>query len=229
MLCQLSYQGTKATQIIAAASWFVKGHRRRTHEKFLKVTEIAFHDTCRATLVVEMLETEAFTTEGRPHIPRILFKLLPQMATQHCTNDDGLSFRREAQATEIPHLFEHLIIEIQNQVRRGIGVPLCGETSWNWTVDPRGLFYVTVDYDNEMVALGAIRLAENVINSLDSRDLVRIEALNINREISRLREIAKISRRFNSVSRLPSLVPIALGSNEVEGCEMSGDREEEGL
>ena len=160
-----------------------------------------------------MLETEAFTTEGRPHIPRILFKLLPQMATQHCFNDDGLSFRREAQATEIPHLFEHLIIEIQDQVRRGIGAPLSGETSWNWTVDPRGLFYVTVDYDNEMVALGAIRLAESVINALDSRDLVRIEAINISREISRLREIAKISRRFNSVSRQDQ-IPIAMGGSE---------------
>ena len=184
------------------------------HEKSLKVTEIVFHEPYQATLVVEMLETEAFTTEGRPHIPRILFKLLPQLATQHCFNDEGLSFRREAQATEIPHLFEHLIIEIQDQVRRGIGAPLSGETSWNWTVDPRGRFYVTVDYDNELVALGAIRLAENVINTLDSRDLGRIEALNINREISRLREIAKISRRFNSVSRLPSPVPIEMGGSD---------------
>lgn len=189
----------------------------------MNVTEIIFHDTSRVTLVVEMLETDAFTTAGRPHIPRILFKLLPQMATQHCFNDDGLSFRREAQATEIPHLFEHLIIEIQNQVRRGIGVPLSGETRWNWTVDPRGLFYVTVDYDNEIVALGAIRLAENVINALDSHDLARIEALNLNREISRLREIAKISRRFCSAPRLASLVPIPLGGSQEPEQPEQGD------
>ena len=180
----------------------------------MKVTEIVFHDAGCATLVVEMLETEAFTTAGRPHIPRILFKLLPQLATQHCYNDEGFSFRREAQATEIPHLFEHLIIEIQNQVRRGIGAPLSGETRWNWTIDPRGLFYVTVDYDNELVALGAIRLAENVINALDSRDLARIEALNLSREISRLREIAKISRRLNTASRQLSEAPIEVGESE---------------
>ncbi len=148
-----------------------------------------------ATLAVEIPETEAFTTAGRPHIPRILFKLLPQMASQRCYNEDGHSFRREAQATEIPHLFEHLIIEIQDQVRRGIGSPFTGETHWNWTVDPRGRFYVTVDYDNEIVALAAIRLAESVINALDSRDIARID---MPREIGRLRELAKLTRRLSA-------------------------------
>ena len=164
----------------------------------MKVTEITFHDDCRATLVVEIPDTEAFTTVDRPHIPRILFKMLPQMASQRCQNDGGHSFRREAQSTEIPHLFEHLIMEIQDQVRRGIGVPLRGETRWNWTVDPRGKFHVTVQYDSEMVALGAIRLAERVINALDSRS---IACLDMAREICRLREVAKISRKNGSPRR----------------------------
>ena len=161
----------------------------------MKVTEIVFHDSGRATLVVEMPDTAPFTTEGRPHIPRILFKLLPQMAAQRCVNDKGHSFGREAQATEIPHLFEHLIMEIQNQVRRGVGAPLSGETRWNWTVDPRGRFYVTVDYEHEVVALGAIRLAECLINALDRRDIAHVDMA---REIGRLREIAKLCRRLNA-------------------------------
>ena len=161
----------------------------------MKVTEIVFHDSGCATLVVEMPDTAPFTTEGRPHIPRILFKLLPQMAAQRCVNDGGHSFGREAQATEIPHLFEHLIMEIQNQVRRGVGIPLSGETHWNWTVDPRGRFYVTVDYEHEVVALGAIRLAECLINALDRRDIARIDMV---REIGRLREIAKLCRRLHA-------------------------------
>jgi hypothetical protein len=161
----------------------------------LKVTEIVFHDSGCATLVVEMPDTAPFTTEGRPHIPRILFKLLPQMAAQRCVNDEGHSFGREAQATEIPHLFEHLIMEIQNQVRRGVGAPLSGETRWNWAVDPRGRFYVTVDYEHEVVALGAIRLAECLINSLDRRDIAHVDMA---REIGRLREIAKLCRRLNA-------------------------------
>ena len=165
----------------------------------MKVTEIIFQQNDRVSLVVEMPESSSFTTENRPHIPRILFKLLPHMAAQRCINDDGVPFHREARSTEIPHLFEHLIIEIQNQVRRGVGDPFTGETRWNWTLDPRGRFYVTVDYENECVALGAIRLAEDMINALDSRDLARIESLNLAREITRLREMARLSRRRGGI------------------------------
>ncbi len=189
-----------AADIIDSAGGNVKRVQARRARKSarklaLKITEIRLHDICRATLVVEIPESEAWTTEGRPHLPRLLFRLLPQMASQRCINDDGLSFQREAQATEIPHLFEHLIIEIQNQVRRGLGAPLSGETRWNWTVDPRGRFHVTVDYDNELVALGAIRLAERLINALDSRDLANVDMA---REVARLREIACLSRRLTA-------------------------------
>ena len=165
----------------------------------MKIKEIVFLPTNRVRLVVEIPETEWLNTAEAPHIPRIVFRLFPHMAAQRCHNDGGYSFRREAQATEIPHLFEHVILEIQNQVRRGVGLPFAGETSWNWTVDPRGRFYVTVDYDNEIVCLGAIRLAERVINALDSKE---IGQLDMNREITRLREIAKISRRLSPPVRL---------------------------
>lgn len=167
----------------------------------MKVTEIAFLNTHRARLVVEIPETDAYTTSEAPRVPRMLFKLFPHIVTQRCYNDEGNSFRREAQATEIPHLFEHVIIEIQDQVRRGIGAPFAGETHWNWTIDPRGRFYVTVDYDNEIVALAAIRLAERVINALDSKQITQID---MPREIARLRDLAKISRRYSAATPLRS-------------------------
>ena len=141
---------------------------------------------------MEIPDNDVYHTSEAPHLPRILFRLFPRMAAQRCHNDDGLSLRREAQATEIPHLFEHLILEIQNQVRRGEGTPFCGETQWDWVVDPQGRFYVTVDYDNEMVALGAIRLAECIINSVDDKTFSQID---MTREMTRLRDIARLTRR----------------------------------
>jgi hypothetical protein len=161
----------------------------------MKVTQITFDDSGSVHLVVEIPVWKPFLTTDKPHMPRILFRMFPYLAAQRCYNDLDVSFRQEAQSTEIPHLFEHLLLEVQKQVRRGIvnTAPISGETEWNWTVDPRGCFHVTVGYDNEIVALASIRLAERIMRGLDSRVVAKID---IDREIKRLRELAKASRRF---------------------------------
>jgi hypothetical protein len=161
----------------------------------MRVTQITFDESGKVHLVVEIPDTEAFLTTETPRMPRILFRMFPYLASQRCYNDLHVSFRREASNTEIPHLFEHLLLEVQKQVRRGIvnPGPMSGETQWNWTMDPRGLFHVTVGYDNEIVALASIRLCERIMISLDSRTNAVID---VDREIKRLRELAKASRRF---------------------------------
>jgi hypothetical protein len=153
----------------------------------VKVVEILFYNSKRVKLVVEMPDPSRYSTAHAPHIPRLLFKLFPHLARHRCENDNGYSFRRECQETEIPHLFEHLIIELQGQAQRVSN--LKGETEWNWRVDPRGRFHVYVDYDNEMLVLGAIRAAERIINALDSKSLDEIDT---QREVTRLRELAAL-------------------------------------
>ena len=153
----------------------------------MRVVEILFYNSNRVKLVVEMSDPDIYTTTHAPHIPRLLFKLFPHLSRHHCDNDNGFSFRRECESTEIPHLLEHLIIELQGQVR-GAGT-LKGETQWNWRVDPRGRFHVYVDYDNEILVLGAIRAAERIIQALDSH---RIDEVNVEKEIERLKHLAEV-------------------------------------
>jgi hypothetical protein len=157
----------------------------------MRVTEIIFSEPGKVRLVVEIPETEALHTAQAPHMPRILFRMFPYLAAQRCRNDLGVSFRREALSTEIPHLFEHLLLEIQKQVHRGVDSAMQGETEWNWTIDPRGRFHVTVGYSNEIVVLACIRLSERIINALDGKE---ITAIDIDREIRRIRHISKLSR-----------------------------------
>ena len=161
----------------------------------MRVTEITFDETFKVKLTVEIPDTEAYLTTQAPSMPRILFRMFPYLAAQRCFNDQGKSFRREALATEIPHLFEHLLLEIQKQVRRGIyaDTAISGETEWNWSIDPRGRFHVTVGYDNEIVALASVRLAERIINALDSKEIAQID---VERELKRLRDLARTSRKF---------------------------------
>lgn len=153
----------------------------------MKVVEILFYSSNRVKLVVEMADPNCYTTQHAPHIPKLLFKLFPHLARHRCENENGFSFRKECQSTEIPHLFEHLIIELQGQVRRG--GTLKGETQWNWRVDPKGRFHVYVEYDNEMLVLGAIRVAERIIHALDGRE---IDEVNVAEEIEQLRKLAAL-------------------------------------
>jgi len=151
----------------------------------VKVIEILFYERNRVKLVVEMGDPYRCSTEHAPHIPRLLFKLFPHLSRHRCDNENGYTFRRECQATEIPHLLEHLIIELQGQVQKSR--VLKGETQWNWRIDPRGRFHVYVDYDNEMLVLGSIRLAERIINALDDRQIDRID---MDEEMARLKTLA---------------------------------------
>src|SRR5207253_146874 len=122
----------------------------------MRIVEILFYDQNKAKLVVEMPDPSRCTTDMVPHLPRSLFRLFPHLAHHKCHNDGGYSFRRESRSTEIPHLLEHLIIELQTQAQRH--EILKGETQWNWRVDPRGTFHVHVEYENEQLVLAAIRL-----------------------------------------------------------------------
>ena len=157
----------------------------------MKVVEILFYNSHRVKLVVEMSDPNKYSTRHSPHIPGLLFKLFPHLAKHRCENENGYTFKRECQSTEIPHLFEHLIIELQGKAHP-TGV-LKGETQWNWRVDPKGRFHVYVDYENEVLVLGAIRVAERIINALDNRC---IDDLDIESEVENLRTLAKLGSKL---------------------------------
>jgi hypothetical protein len=174
----------------------------------MRIVEILFYDQNKVKLVVEMPDPNRYTTDTVPHLPRSLFRLFPHLARHKCHNDGGYSFRRESMATEIPHLLEHLIIELQTQAQRH--EILKGETQWNWRVDPRGTFHVHVEYENEQLVLGAIRLAERIINALDRGE---VETVDIDAEVMKLRSIADMGRQLRGSSLLDELPrPLELAS-----------------
>lgn len=159
----------------------------------MRIVEILFYDANKVKLVVEMPDPDRCTTDNSPHVPISLFNLFPHLAHHKCHNGNGYSFRREAMATEIPHLLEHLIIELQSQAQHHD--VLKGETQWNWRVDPRGTFHVHVEYENEQLVLAAIRLAERMVNALDRNDVDRID---IDYEMDRLRRLAELGEGIRS-------------------------------
>lgn len=138
---------------------------------------------------VDVGDGEHCRTDEHPHLPDRLFDVLPSIRHHSCDNDERLSFEAEAQDTEIAHLIEHLVIELQVQA---IGGALSGETSWDWTRDPHGCFHVAVGYDNRDLAVGSVRLAMRIINAIDAR---QAGSIDIDREVARLRRIARQAPR----------------------------------
>ncbi|RJQ55978.1 MAG: hypothetical protein C4521_01265 [Actinobacteria bacterium] len=146
----------------------------------MRIGEIRFDDR-RLYLRVEIPEDEHYRTQDHPHLPGKLFEIIPSIRDHQCDNEECLSFEAEAQDTEIPHLFEHLVIELQV---KALGGALSGETSWDWTRDPRGCFRVSVDYRNRELAMEAVKLATRIINAIDQR---KVESIDLSREIAHMR------------------------------------------
>ena len=171
----------------------------------LRVLEMVLRpEIGRIHLVVEMNDPDVLMTSQVPNLPRHLFRLLPRMRRHTCYNDCGKKFHQECRETEIAHLFEHIILELQLQAQQEPSDILRGETAWDWHIDPKGRYHVSVDYQNELLAFGAIRLAERVLLHLDRRD---IEQINMDEEIARLRQVLLIGRTLCSPLGPPVAAP----------------------
>lgn len=86
-------------------------------------------------------------TESMPLTYDILNKELPGIFKSKCFNDGELPFHIEVKKTEIGHLFEHILLEYlcNEKIKSGAkSAKYCGETSWNWKKEKRGLFNIVV-------------------------------------------------------------------------------------
>lgn len=100
----------------------------------------------RTTMYMQVF-TSVVNTKHIPTVYSVLKKLLPSVLSSKCFNDDNLPFALEVKATEIGHLFEHILLEYLCQARLLQGAESAvysGYTSWNWHKDPWGTFHITV-------------------------------------------------------------------------------------
>ena len=107
---------------------------------------------------------------------RRVLELLPNLEHHVCVNGKGDgTFGEELVGTELPHLLEHVIIELQGQkmggARRRVKPAFTGHTSWleelSATV-PQGyaLMRVTVSFADDFMALRAMNEALAIIEQV---------------------------------------------------------------
>jgi hypothetical protein len=92
--------------------------------------------------------TSFFTTRELPSTIAILETLLPRIFKHKCFNNYNRSFKKEAEQTELGHLFEHILLEFLCRYKFHEGdtnINLKGLTEWNWEQDPKGIFYISLN------------------------------------------------------------------------------------
>lgn len=97
-------------------------------------------------------------------LPERAVTLLPGLRRHSCDNDGELDFVRELRDTESAHLLEHVACELM--ALSGSPRSLRGRTSWDFARDGRGVFRVTLEFDDDLVAMGALDEAVRIVEWL---------------------------------------------------------------
>ena len=99
-------------------------------------------------------ELAARVRAAHPHVPR-----------HACVNGAGDTFGAVMEATSLPHLLEHLVIDLQTQAAPPDASP---DTAYvgitRWTDENAGRAHIEVSFTDDLVALRAFRDATRFLN-----------------------------------------------------------------
>jgi cyanophycin synthetase len=109
----------------------------------------------RVEALVRVPAGEPFRTSHSPGVAERALALLPGLARHTCDNGSAHGILAELADTETPHMLEHVAFELM--ALSGSPRTLRGETAWDFSADGRGVFRVRLGYDDDLVALGALR------------------------------------------------------------------------
>lgn len=106
-----------------------------------------------------------------PQLMRRVLAAFPSLPRHACVNELGTSFGAVMDCTPLPHLLEHLVIDLQVRAQAGSGAaagaadaPLVGTSEW---VDERaGVARIDVSFADDLVALRALRDAVAFLNQV---------------------------------------------------------------
>lgn len=107
------------------------------------------------------VEVDLLVAAGRrrtdAEVARRTAEALPGLARHRCLNDDARTFAEELADTETAHLFEHVALELM--ALAGSPRSLQGTTVWDFARDGVGSYRISLEYDDDLVCLGAIKAA----------------------------------------------------------------------
>jgi hypothetical protein len=118
----------------------------------------------RARARVRVAAGAPIRTSAYPGLAGAVRSALPGIARHRCESGSAHGIEAELDDTELPHLLEHMALELM--ALSGSPRSLAGETVWDFVADGRGVFDVSIEYDDDLVALCAFGEAATLLNRL---------------------------------------------------------------
>lgn len=119
-----------------------------------------------------------------PHAPhdttaalmRAVLQTYPQLPLHACVNECGTTFRAVMNSTPLPHLLEHMVVDLQvrayEQLRLQpdalpeVPADACFVGTSEWVCEQKGRARVAVSFADDLVALAAFKQAATDLNAL---------------------------------------------------------------
>jgi hypothetical protein len=116
--------------------------------------------------IVARVQVDPAHAYSTPELAQQLVQAHPDLPQHACVNPMGDRFGAVLAGTSLPHVLEHLVIDLQTQAyaRRDPNQVFTGIT--RWVQRERGLAEVAVSYRDDLVALRAFRDAAALLNRL---------------------------------------------------------------
>lgn len=121
-----------------------------------------------AEAVVRVTSEHSMRTSAYAGLSQRVVSVLPGIVRHRCECGSSHGIEAELADTETPHLLEHVALELM--VLAGSPRTLRGKTSWDFKADGRGVFRVTLEYDDDLVALEALKRGTRIVDALLADD-----------------------------------------------------------
>lgn len=92
-----------------------------------------------------------------------LVKEYPTLAAHACVNTKGDTFGLVMNTTSVPHMLEHVVIELQTRASEDPGAVFVGTSEWE--NEAEGTACVQVSYTDDLQALRAFNDATRILNT----------------------------------------------------------------
>lgn len=138
----------------------------------------------RTVVATVAVDERSLRTSTSPEFSNRASTLLPGLVRHRCENGSSHGILAELADTETAHALEHITFELM--ALSGSPRKLTGSTRWDFAQTGRGVFEVELEYDDDVVALGALKAAVPMTSWL-----LRPEgsAPDVDAAVARLREL----------------------------------------